>query len=81
MDSDPDAARAIIEDGLEHVPESPGLHFWRARLDARAGDLEAARAGVIFALTKQPGVAELLDEAEELAELREDPEVQRLLSR
>lgn len=81
MESEPDAARAIIDDGLAHVPESPGLHFWRARLHARAGDREAAREDLIFALTRQPEVAELLEEAGELAELREDPEVQRLLSR
>jgi mannose-6-phosphate isomerase-like protein (cupin superfamily) len=80
MESDPEAARAIIEDGLEHVPESPGLRFWLARLDARAGNREAAKEGLLFALETQPEVAELLDDADELAELREDPDVQRLLA-
>lgn len=81
MVKDPGAARAILEDGLRHHPESPGIRLWLARLDARAGDREAALAGVRFALEQQPEVAELVEKAQELAALREDPELRALLSR
>jgi hypothetical protein len=81
MATDPEAARAIIGDGLREHPESPGLRLWLARLDARAGDREAALEGVRFALEAQPEVAELIEQAEELAELRQDPELQALLAR
>jgi hypothetical protein len=80
MAADPDAARAILEDGIAHHPESPGLRLWIARLDARAGDRDAALEGIRFALGGNPEVADLVESAEEFAALREDPELRALLS-
>jgi hypothetical protein len=70
VDSDPERAREIIEDGLRHRPESPGLLIYRARLDVRAGREAEAREALRAALERQP-------EAEELA--RQDPRLAALL--
>ena len=45
-ESDPVQARAIVEDGLEQHPESPGLRVALARILLREGDEEGARAEV-----------------------------------
>ena len=45
-ESDPAAAREIVEDGLEKHPESPGLRVALARVLLREGDEAAARAAL-----------------------------------
>jgi hypothetical protein len=59
LDSDPEAARAIVEDGLRTHPHSPGLLTYVAKLEARAGRADAARAALRAALERDPDVAEL----------------------
>jgi mannose-6-phosphate isomerase-like protein (cupin superfamily) len=70
VDSDPQRAREIVDDGLREHPESPGLLIYLARLEVRAGREEAARAALCLALARQP-------ESEELA--RQDPRLAALL--
>jgi hypothetical protein len=43
VDTDPERARAIVDDGLRTHPDSPGLLIHVARLEARAGRTDAAR--------------------------------------
>jgi mannose-6-phosphate isomerase-like protein (cupin superfamily) len=71
IESDPQRAREILEDGLTVNADSPGLRIHLARLEVAAGNEERARELVREALARQP-------EAEELA--REFPALARLLT-
>jgi mannose-6-phosphate isomerase-like protein (cupin superfamily) len=71
IESEPQRAREIIEDGLAQHPESPGLRIRLARLEVRGGNEERARELVRLAIERQP-------EAEELA--RQDPQLAALLA-
>jgi mannose-6-phosphate isomerase-like protein (cupin superfamily) len=71
IDSDPQRAREILEDGLTVNADSPGLRIHLARLEVAAGNEERARELVREALARQP-------EAEELA--REFPALARFLT-
>ena len=71
LESDPQRAREIVEDGLSVHPESPGLRISLARLEVRAGDEDRARDLLHLAFERQP-------EAEELA--RQDPLLAALLA-
>jgi hypothetical protein len=55
-DSDPAAAREIVQDGLEKHPESPGLRVALARVLLAEGDEAAARAALADAIERQPEV-------------------------
>jgi hypothetical protein len=72
VDSDPERARAIVEDGLAVHPDSPGLTIYVAKLEARAGRTEAARDALRRALERQPEAAELAREDEHLAPLLDE---------
>jgi mannose-6-phosphate isomerase-like protein (cupin superfamily) len=71
IESDPQRAREILENGLTVNADSPGLRIHLARLEVAAGNEERARELVREALARQP-------EAEELA--REFPALARLLT-
>jgi mannose-6-phosphate isomerase-like protein (cupin superfamily) len=71
IESDPQRAREILEDGLTVNADSPGLRIHLARLEVAAGNEERARELVREALARQP-------EAEEL--VREFPALARLLT-
>jgi quercetin dioxygenase-like cupin family protein len=70
IDSDVAAARAVLEDGLEQHPESPGLRVALARVLLAEGDEAAARATLREAVAGRP-------DAEEYA--RQDPALSALL--
>ena len=53
-DSDPAAAREIVEDGLEKHPESPGLRVALARVLLGEGDEAAARAALATRSSASP---------------------------
>jgi hypothetical protein len=72
VDSDPERARAIVDDGLEVHPDSPGLLIYVAKLEARAGRPDAAREALRRALSRQPEAIELARDDERLAELLEE---------
>jgi hypothetical protein len=69
VDTDPERAREIIEDGLGVHPESPGLRIHLARLELRAGNEKQARKLLRKALERQPEAEELVREDAELAAL------------
>jgi hypothetical protein len=71
IESDPQRAREIVEDGLREHPDSPGLRIYLARLEVRAGNEEDARELLRLAFERQP-------ESEELA--RQDPLLAALLA-
>jgi AraC-like ligand binding domain/Tetratricopeptide repeat len=71
MESDPQRARDIIEDGLREHPDSPGLRIRLAALEVRAGNEERARELLRLAFERQP-------ESEKLA--RQDPALAALLA-
>jgi hypothetical protein len=72
VESDPERARAIVDDGLEVHPDSPGLLIYVAKLEARAGRPDAAREALRRALARQPEAIELAREDERLAALLEE---------
>jgi mannose-6-phosphate isomerase-like protein (cupin superfamily) len=69
-DSDPAAAREIVEDGLEKHPESPGLRVALARVLLAEGDEAAARAVLRDAIARQADVEDYV---------RQDAALSRLL--
>jgi mannose-6-phosphate isomerase-like protein (cupin superfamily) len=71
VESDPQRAREILEDGLREHADSPGLRIHLARLEVRAGNEERARELLRLAFERQP-------ESVELA--RQDPRLAALLA-
>lgn len=69
IESDPTRAREILEDGLRHHPDSPGLQIHLARLEVRAGNEERARELLRRALERQPESVELARQDRRLAAL------------
>jgi mannose-6-phosphate isomerase-like protein (cupin superfamily) len=69
-DSDPAAAREIVQDGLEKHPESPGLRVAFARVLLAEGDEAAARAALADAIARQADVEDYV---------RQDAALSRLL--
>jgi hypothetical protein len=72
VDTDPERARAIVDDGLRTHPDSPGLFIYVAKLEARAGRTDAAREALRRALGRQPSAVELAREDEHLVVLLDD---------
>jgi hypothetical protein len=70
---DPIAAREIVVDGLRHHPDSPGLHFELARLEARTGALGEALAALRVAVEQEPGYAKLAHDDPDLFLLQGRP--------
>jgi mannose-6-phosphate isomerase-like protein (cupin superfamily) len=69
IESDPTRAREILEDGLRHHPDSPGLQIHLARLEVRAGNEERARELLRRALEREPESVELARQDRRLAAL------------
>ncbi|HEX7299786.1 MAG TPA: cupin domain-containing protein [Solirubrobacteraceae bacterium] len=67
--SDPAAARAIVEDGLEHHPESPGLRISLARVRLAEGDEDGARAALRDALQRDSGAEDYVRQDAALGKL------------
>jgi hypothetical protein len=70
VDSDPEKARAIVDDGLAKHPESPGMRIALARVRLAEGDETGARAALDEALALQPDAEDYV---------RQDPAVGKLL--
>ena len=68
-DSDPAAAREIVEDGLERHPESPGLRVALARVLLREGDEAGARAALADAIERQAEVEDYVRQDAALGKL------------
>jgi mannose-6-phosphate isomerase-like protein (cupin superfamily) len=71
LESDPQRARELVEEGLREHPDSPGLRIFLARLEVRAGNEDRARELLRLAFERQA-------ESEEHA--RQDPRLAALLA-
>jgi hypothetical protein len=68
-DSDPAQARAIVDDGLDKHPESPGLRIARARVLLAEGDEAAAREALHDTLERHPDVIDYVRQDATLGKL------------
>ncbi len=77
--SDPDQARAILRDGLEHDPRAAGLHYNLACVEAVRGDRDAALSALRTALEIRPEAAGWAREDADLESLRGDDGFEELV--
>jgi hypothetical protein len=77
-DSDPERARAIFAEGMEAHPESPGLAYNLACLEALQGRSAEAIAHLRAAVEHDGELAGLAREDEDFASLRDDEEFREL---
>jgi tetratricopeptide (TPR) repeat protein len=78
--TDPQAARELLEEGLEAWPDSPSIYWELGCWEAVHGDKSAAVGWLRKALEREPRMGEYLEKDDDLLSLREDPEFQALLS-
>jgi tetratricopeptide (TPR) repeat protein len=78
--SDPDAARALLDEGLGEWPDSPSLHYEYGCWEAQFGDREKALEHLRRAVDREPEVRKWLPEDEDLASLRNFPAFEALVS-
>jgi hypothetical protein len=79
--SDPQRARAILDEGLEHEPESASLQYNLACLEALEGDREAALARLGRAIELEPRSTTWARADDDLESLRDDPRFTELTDR
>jgi hypothetical protein len=72
--SDPEAARAILDQGLVSHPESPSLLYELACLDSIGGQNEDALAALARAIAVKPEIRAWAQEDEDFEALRADPD-------
>jgi tetratricopeptide (TPR) repeat protein len=77
---DPEAARKLLEEGLEAWPESPSIYWELGCWEAVQGNKDAALDWLRRALEREPRMKEYLETDDDLASLREDPQFQALIS-
>lgn len=73
-----EAARTTLAEGLEHHPDSPGLHWSLAYLAIADGDHDRALDELATAIAIEPAIAEEFPADEDLAPLREHPRFKEL---
>ena len=78
--SDPEAARKVLEDGLEAWPESPSIFYELGCWEAEHGDKDKALDWLRRATEKEPKVREWMREDDDLLSLREDPAFEALVA-
>ena len=78
--TDPQAARKLLEEGLEAWPESPSIYFELGCWEAVQGNDEAALGWLRKALEREPRMREYLETDDDLASLRENPTFRKLAS-
>ena len=76
--TDPDAARKLLEEGLEAWPESPSLFYELGCWEAVQGNKDAALDALQRALAREPALREYLETDDDLLSLRDDPRFQDL---
>jgi tetratricopeptide (TPR) repeat protein len=78
--TDPEAARKLLEEGLEAWPESPSILYEIGCWEAVNGSKDEALAALKRALEREPRMRQYLDSDDDLSSLREEPEFQDLIS-
>jgi hypothetical protein len=76
--TDPDAARALLDEGREAWPESPSILYEIACWEAVQGDRAAALEALTEALEREPQLRQYLDGDDDLLSLREEPAFKQL---
>jgi mannose-6-phosphate isomerase-like protein (cupin superfamily) len=79
IQSDPDRAREILEDGLRHHPNDGSMHYNLSCLEAVQGRREEALAELRQAIELRPESAQWAHDDADFVSLREDPEFRRLV--
>ncbi|MEX2195408.1 MAG: tetratricopeptide repeat protein [Thermoleophilaceae bacterium] len=74
----PERAREILDEGFARHPDSAGLHYRVARVEARAGNTAAALEALRRAIEAAPDLAVDARADDALAGLREEPDFQAL---
>ena len=75
---DPEAARKLLEEGLEAWPESPSILYEFGCWEAQHGDKEKALDWLRRAAEKEPKIRDWLKEDDDLSSLRDEPAFQAL---
>jgi tetratricopeptide (TPR) repeat protein len=78
--TDPEAARKLLEEGLQAWPDSPSILYELGCWQAVQGNEQAALETLSKALDREPRLREYLETDDDLAALREHPSFQRLVS-
>lgn len=78
-DTDPGEARRILAEGFEVHPDSPGLHYHLACLEALQGNADEALRVLRVAIERAPRLKEEARGDEDLAPLRDRPEFAELV--
>jgi tetratricopeptide (TPR) repeat protein len=78
--TDADAARRLLEEGLEAWPESPSIYWELGCWEAVHGSKDKAVDWLRKALEREPRMREYLETDDDLVSLRDDPAVKALLS-
>jgi hypothetical protein len=77
--SDPQAARALLDEGLEVWPDSPSIHYEFGCWEAQFGESRKALEHLKQAVEREPEVRKWLEGDEDLEPLRDDPAFADLL--
>lgn len=77
--SDPQAARALLDEGLGAWPESPSIFYELGCWEAVCGDRQKALEWLERAVEKAPTIREWMQEDDDLLSLREDPQFKALI--
>jgi len=76
--SDPERARSLLAEGLEHRPNDSGLVYTLGCLEAIEGDADAALRLLERAFAAQPALRRWSRDDDDLVSLRDDVRFQRL---
>jgi tetratricopeptide (TPR) repeat protein len=77
--TDREAARKLLDEGLEAWPDSPSILYEIGCWEAVEGNKEAALVALQRALEREPRLREYLDTDDDLLSLREEPGFEALL--
>jgi quercetin dioxygenase-like cupin family protein len=78
--TDPQAARALLDEGLQAWPESPSILYEIACWEAVQGDKQAALDALIRALEREPQLRQYVEGDDDLLSVREEPAVKAILA-
>jgi hypothetical protein len=78
--TDPQAARALLDEGLEAWPDSPSVQYECGCWEAQFGDRQKALEHLQRAVDREPEVRNWLAGDEDLEPLREEPAFRELVS-
>jgi hypothetical protein len=77
--TDPDAAKKLLEEGLDSWPESPSILYEMACWEALHGTKDAALEALHHAIAREPEVRGWAEHDEDLLSLREETAFQALI--